>query len=634
MARSKARRYNNRRKGSSSSRGKSNNHTPNVEEQEKAQEEGENRVLDIPPSITVRGLAEKMGKSPIELIKVLMSYGIMAPITQSIDFDTASIVAEDMGFEVRQEGAAEERAKAQGTEKAKETTLRQRILMGENEEDLESRPPVVTVLGHVDHGKTTLLDAIRHTKVAEKEAGGITQHIGAYQVRVDGHKITFLDTPGHEAFTAMRARGAQATDIAIIVIAADDGIMPQTREAIDHVRAAQVPMVIALNKIDKAEANLDRVKQQLADMGLVPEEWGGDIIVVPISAKKRIGLDELLENILLVSDVQGIKANPKARAIGTVLEGRLEKGRGPVATLLVQNGTLRVGDAVVAGETAGRVRAMFNDRGKPIKKALPSTPVLVMGLNDVPKAGDIFEVVESLEVARQVAQKRIQERTAREARPVQKSYSLEELYQKFQEGQVRELRLIVKADVQGSIEPIVQSLKDLGSDELGVRILHASPGNIKESDVTLAAASKAIILGFNVGIDPTAQKMADAQGVDIRFYEVIYKLVEDVQKAMSGMLEPEIHEVVLGHAKVQAIFKVRQGKVAGCIVTDGIIRRNSNIRVLRDGQELFTGKLSSLKRFKDDVPEVRSGFECGVGLDGFGDFQEGDILEAFVLEKK
>ncbi len=600
---------------------------------EEAQEE-KSRVLELPPTITVRDLAGKMGRSPIELIKVLMNYGIMAPITQSIDFDTASIVAEDMGFEVRREGATEEEEKAEEARAAGTMTLRQRILAEEDEKNLEPRPPVVTVLGHVDHGKTTLLDAIRHTRVAEKEAGGITQHIGAYQVRVDGHKITFLDTPGHEAFTAMRARGAQATDIAIIVIAADDGVMPQTREAIDHVKAAQVPMVIALNKIDKPEANPDRVKQQLADMGLVPEDWGGDTIVVPISAKKRIGLDELLENVLLVSEVHGIKANPKARAMGTVLEGRLEKGRGPVATLLVQNGTLRVGDAIVAGETAGRVRAMFNDRGKAIKKANPSTPVLIMGLNDVPKAGDIFEVVENLEKARQIAQKRVQERLAREAQPAQKSYTLDELYQQFQAGQVKELRLILKADVQGSIEPIVQSLEKLGTEELGVRILHASPGNIKESDVMLAAASKAIILGFNVGIDPAAQKMADAQGVDIRFYDVIYKLVEDVEKALSGMLEPVIEEVVIGHARVQAVFKVKHGKVAGCIVTDGIIRRNANVRVLRDGNEIFTGKLSSLKRFKDDVPEVRQGFECGIGVEGFGDFQEGDILESFVLEKK
>ncbi len=633
MARSKARRYGGGRRGRSG--GRSNRSAPVVEkQQEVTQEEEKSRVLEIPPNITVRDLAEKMGRSPIELIKVLMNYGIMAPITQSIDFDTASIVAEDMGFEVRLEGASEEAEKAGESKGAEAMTLRQRILMEEDEENLEPRPPVVTVLGHVDHGKTTLLDAIRHTRVAEKEAGGITQHIGAYQVRVDGHKITFLDTPGHEAFTAMRARGAQATDIAIIVIAADDGVMPQTREAIDHVRAAQVPMIVALNKIDKPEANPDRVKQQLADMGLVPEDWGGETIVVPISAKKRIGLDELLENVLLVGEVQGIKANPKARAMGTVLEGRLEKGRGPVATLLVQNGTLRVGDAIVAGETAGRVRAMFNDRGKAIKKAPPSTPVLVMGLNDVPKAGDIFEVVESLEKARQIAQKRVQERMAREAQPAQKSYSLDELYQQFQAGQVKELRLILKADVQGSIEPIVQSLEKLGSEDLGIRILHASPGNIKESDVMLAAASKAIILGFNVGIDPAAQKMADTQGVDIRFYDVIYKLVEDVEKALSGMLEPEIHEVVLGHAKVQAVFKVKQGKVAGCLVTDGVIRRNANVRVLRNGEELFTGRLSSLKRFKDDVPEVRQGFECGIGVDGFSDFQEGDVLESFVLEKK
>ncbi len=587
-------------------------------------------VVEIPARITVRDLAEKLGKSPVEVIKVLMNFGVMAPITQEIDFDTASIVAEELGVELRLEGvsSAEEEAEEEGI-----VTLRQKILKMEKEENLKPRPPVVAVLGHVDHGKTTLLDAIRNTKVAEKEAGGITQHIGAYQVRVGDHKITFLDTPGHAAFTAMRARGAQATDIAIIVVAADDGVMPQTKEAINHVRAAQVPIIVALNKIDKPEANPDRVKQQLADLGLVPEDWGGDTIVVPISAKKRIGLDELLENILLVAEVHGVKANPKAKAMGTVLEGKVEKGRGPVATLLVQNGTLRVGDFIVAGEAAGRIRAMFDDRGKPTKKARPSQPVLVMGLSEVPTAGDVFEVVESLDKAREIARKRKEARLAREARPDQGTLSLEELYQKFQEGAIKELRLILRADVQGSIDPIVDSLNELSSDELGIKILHAETGNVTESDVMLAMASRAVIIGFNVGIDPAAKKLAEKNKVDIRIYDVIYKLVEDVQKALEGMLEPEEREVVTGHARVQAVFKLRHGVAAGCLVTDGIIRRNSNIRVLREGQEIFTGKISSLKRFKENVNEVKNGFECGMTLEGFDGFQEGDILEAFQMEK-
>ena len=623
MARAKA-------KGRTKARGSAPVREPSPRPGESAvAEQKESNVVEIPSKITVRDLAEKLGKSPVEVIKVLMSFGVMAPITQEIDFDTASIVAEEFGIELQPEGASEEEEE----QEEGVLTLRQKILKMEKEENLKPRPPVVAVLGHVDHGKTTLLDAIRNTRVAEKEAGGITQHIGAYQVRVGEHKITFLDTPGHAAFTAMRARGAQATDIAIIVVAADDGVMPQTKEAINHVRAAQVPIIVALNKIDKPEANPDRVKQQLADLGLVPEDWGGDTIVVPISAKKRIGLDELLENILLVAEVHGIKANPKARAMGTVLEGMVEKGRGPVATLLVQNGTLHVGDFIVAGEAAGRVRAMFDDRGKPIKKARPSQPVQVMGLSEVPTAGDIFEAVESLEKAREIARKRKEARLAREAQPDQGSLSLEELYERFREGSVKELRLIIRADVQGSIDPIIDSLKELSSGDLKIRVLHAETGNVTESDVMLAMASKAIIIGFNVGVDPAARKLADKNGVDIRLYDVIYKLVEDVDKALKGMLEPEEREVVIGHARVQAVFKLRQGTAAGCLVTDGVIRRNANIRVLRNGEEIFSGKISSLKRFKENVNEVKNGFECGVTLEGFNDFQEGDILEAFQIEK-
>jgi len=571
--------------------------------------------------------------SPIEIIKTLMNYGIMVPITQSIDFDTALVVGEDLGIAVKPEALPEPEAEEKPEEKAP-LTLRQRILASENPDDLVVRPPVITVLGHVDHGKTTLLDAIRETRVVDGEAGGITQHIGAYQVERDGRKITFLDTPGHEAFTAMRARGAMVTDIAVLVVAADDGVMPQTKEAIAHARAAQVPIVVALNKIDKANANPERVKQELADNDLLIEEYGGDVICVPVSAKFRQGIDDLLENILLVADIDPLKANPDGHCVGTVIEGRLDKTRGPLATLLVQNGTLKVGNSIVTGETYGKVRAMYNDKGEPITEAPPATPVVVLGLSGVPSAGDTFSVETDDRTTRAIAAKRQAERRAESATAAPKAMTLENIFAQAEAGQAKELNLILKADVQGSIEPIVNSLEKLGDEKLHVKILHQATGNITESDVMLAAASKAIILGFSVSVDPAAQRMADAEGVDIRIYDIIYKLVEDIQKALTGLLEPVYQEVVIGHAEVRAVFRISKvGKVAGCYVTDGMLTRNAMIRLKRDGEVIHEGRLSSLKRFQEDVTEVKTGFECGLNLHNFDGFKEGDIIEAYKKER-
>ncbi|MFB0546942.1 MAG: translation initiation factor IF-2 [Anaerolineae bacterium] len=587
------------------------------------------RAIEVPESLTVRELANLMEVSPIEVIKELMSNGIMANINQQIDYETAVIVAEEMGFETREKTPPV----VEEAEPVAPLPLRQRFYEGEDPKNLRPRPPVVTVMGHVDHGKTSLLDVIRHTNVVADEAGGITQHIGAYQVEMQGKKITFLDTPGHEAFTAMRARGAQATDIAILVVAADDGVMPQTKEAIDHARAAQVPIVVALNKIDKANANPDLVKQQLSDMGLTTEEWGGDVICVPISAKKSIGIEDLLENILLVTEVAELKANPNRPAVGTVIEGRLDKSRGSTATVLVQNGTLEVGDNLVIGDIYGRVRAMFDDKGKPIRKAEPSTPAVILGLSDVPRAGDIFEVVDSEKIARVKATKRAEDKRQAAFRPP-KSLSLDDFYSQIQAGQRKELNLIIKADVQGSIEPVENSLEELGNEELKVRILHQGTGNITESDVMLAVASGAIIIGFNVEADAAARRLAEAEGVDIRFYEVIYRLIDDIDKALKGLLEPTYEDVVIGHAEVRAIFQIpRKGKVAGVYVTDGQVTHKALVRVMRHGEQVFEGQLASLKRFTKDVREVRAGFECGVGLDGFEDFEEGDILEFYRKER-
>jgi translation initiation factor IF-2 len=584
--------------------------------------------IELPPSITVRDLAQAINSSPIEIIKALMANGVMANINQLIDFDTAAVVAAEMGYE-----AVLESPELAKTEDVGEIPFWRQLIAGENPSNLKLRPPVVTILGHVDHGKTTLLDAVRNTNVVDGEAGGITQHIGAYQTEHNGRTITFLDTPGHAAFTAMRARGAQGADIVILVIAADDGVMPQTREAVAHAKAAKVPIVVALNKIDKANADQKRVKQQLAEIGLVPDDWDGDTLVVPISAKKRTGLDDLLEAILLVADNMEIRANPKGQVIGTVIEAEIDRAKGVMATLLVQNGTLEVGDVVVAGNAHGRLRAMFDYRGRRLRKAEPSTPVSVMGLNDVPQAGDLFQKVESERDARAIVGERTQTQKQADVTP-KSAVTLEQLFERAEAGDLRELRLIIKADVQGSLEPIVSSIKEMSTSEITVNILHAETGNIGKNDVMLAAASKAIVIGFNVLPDEPARRLAEAEAVSIRIYDIIYRLTEDIEKALKGMLEPEEKEVVIGHAEVRAIFRISKvGHVAGCRVTDGELRRNSQVRVLRKGAEVYTGLVSSLKHLQDDVREVRAGFECGVSLKNFDTFEEGDILECFILEK-
>lgn len=588
------------------------------------------KAVEIPDFLTVRALADLMEVSPIQVIKELMDNGILANINQQIDYETAAIVAEEMGFETRPKAppAVEEEIPMIPQ------PLKERIYEGEAPEDLEPRPPVVTMLGHVDHGKTTLLDVIRHTNVVAGEAGGITQHIGAYQLEHRGKKISFLDTPGHEAFTAMRARGAQGADIAILVVAADDGVMPQTREAIDHARAARVPIVVALNKMDKANANPERVKQQLADVGLQIEEWGGQTICVPVSAREKTGIDDLLDNILAVAELAELKANPNRSAMGTVIEGKLDKSRGSTATLLVQNGTLRLGDALLIEDLSGRVRAMFNERGEQVRKATPSTPVVVLGLSNVPHPGDTFKVVENEKTARAMAARRADEKEKAAIQPA-RVLSLDEILDQIRAGQVKELNLILKADVRGTIEPIVDSLEKLGDEDLKVNILHQGAGNISESDAMLAVASRAIIIGFNVKVDPAASRTAEAEGVDIRLYDIIYELIDDVDRALKGLLEPVYKDVVSGHAEVRAVFTIpRAGKIAGVYVADGHVARNSLARIGRNDQLVYDGRVSSLKRFTEDVREVREGFECGVGLEGFKDFEEGDIIELYKKERE
>ncbi len=587
------------------------------------------QIIEIPDFVTVRELAGLIGASPIDVMKQLIKNGIMASINQQIDFDTAAIVVEEMGFEAQP--LHEEEAVS-----AEETRVPQwrHFYDDQAPEKLHPRPPVVAVLGHVDHGKTSLLDAIRHTHVQEGEAGGITQHIGAYQISHHGQKITFLDTPGHEAFTAMRARGAQGADVAVLVVAADDGVMPTTREALAHARAAGVPIVVALNKIDRPNANPERVKQELAEVGLVPDEWDGDTLVVPVSAKLATGLEDLLEAILLVVEGMTIVANPDAPAAGTVLEGKVEPRRGTVATLLVQNGTLRQGDAVVAGTSYGRIRAMFDENGHRVKSAEPSRPVSVIGLNEAPLPGDIFRVVVSDKEARSIAEQRLL--AAEEAaRSGPRRMTLDEIFAQFQAGEAKELNLIVKVDVQGSLEPIVNSLNNLSDTALGVNVLHAEVGNISENDIMLASASGAIVLGFNVQADSAARRMAENHGVDIRIYDVIYKLVEDVELALKGLLEPVYEDVVIGTAEVRQVFRIsRVGNIAGCYIREGEARRNAQARVLRNGEVVFPGgSVSSLKRFEEDVREVRQGFECGVGIAGFNDFEEGDIIQFTVRER-
>lgn len=585
--------------------------------------------VELPDLITVRDMADLIHHSPIDVIKVLMNYGIMAPITQTIDFDTAAVVAEEMGVQVKRKAKPVETLPSDGAED-KTKTLRQRLLESASADSLTIRPPVITVLGHVDHGKTTLLDAIRHTDVAAGESGGITQHIGAYQVEHDGRKITFLDTPGHEAFTAMRARGAQATDIAVLVVAADDGVMPQTKEAIAHARAAGVPIVVALNKVDKPNANPDRVKKELAEEGLVVEDWGGDVICVPLSAKYRQGIDDLLENLLILADVESFKADAEGDAIGTVIEARLDKSRGPMVTVLVQKGTLKLGDNVVIGSTAGRVRAMFDGKGQRVNEASPSTPVVLLGLADVPTAGDVFRVVKDERTAREMAAAKAAELREQAEAEKPKMITLDEVFAQMKAGKVKELRIILKVDVDGSLEPIVNSLNQLSSDDLRIKFLHTGTGNITEGDLMLAAASEAIIIGFNVDLDPGAQKSGLTNEVDVRNFSVIYDLVEAVEKALKGLLEPVYEDKTLGRAEVRAVFSIpKRGKIAGCLVTEGEIARNAMIKVHRNSSIVFTGRISSLKRFKDDVNEVKAGFECGIALESFDGFVSGDMLEAY-----
>ncbi|MFC1960536.1 translation initiation factor IF-2 [Chloroflexota bacterium] len=588
----------------------------------------EKQVFEVPEFVTVRELAELMEVSPIDVMKLLISNGIMASINQQIDYDTAAIVVEEMGYEARptdQEDADLDQ---------EDLPEWRHFYDDETAENLETRPPVVAILGHVDHGKTSLLDVIRSAHVQEGEAGGITQHIGAYQVDHEGRLITFLDTPGHEAFTSMRARGAQGADIAILVVAADDGVMPTTKEAVSHARAAQVPIVVALNKMDRPNANPERVKQELAEIELIPDEWDGDVLVVPVSAKDETGLDDLLDAITLIADDMVIVGNPETEAAGTVLEGRLERNRGSVATLLVQNGTLKLGDIVVAGTSYGRIRAMYDENGKKLTQAGPSRPVVVTGLNAAPSPGDTFEVVKKDKAARVIVEDRkdAQKLAARRGPTVM---TLDDIFAQYEAGEVKELNLIIKSDVQGSLEPIVNSLDGLGEDGLSTHILLSDVGNITESDIMLASTAGAIVLGFNVRIDSSAQSMAGNIGVDIRTYSIIYKLIEDVELALKGMLEPVYEDMVVGVAEVRALFKVpRGGRIAGCYIRSGEARRNAQARVRRKGQLAYEGgSVSSLKRFEEDVREVRTGFECGVGVSGFEEFQIGDLIEFTVRER-
>lgn len=592
-------------------------HEQKAEPEKKAEQP---KLIEIPETITIGEFAQKIGKGAAEIIKKLMMLGVMANVNQQIDFDTAQLIASDFGIEVKQEVIL----------------TKEDILFMEEEdkpEDCVPRPPVVVVMGHVDHGKTSLLDAIRDTSVASGEAGGITQHIGAYSVRLNDRDITFLDTPGHEAFTTMRARGAQVTDVAILVVAADDGIMPQTIEAINHAKAAGVTIVVAINKIDKENANVERVKQMLVEHELIPEEWGGDTVCVEVSAKQKINIDGLLEMVLLVADMKELKANPNKSAKGTVIEAQVDKGRGPVATVLVQEGTLNVGDIVIAGTAVGHVRAMVNDKGRRVKTAGPSTPVEILGLSEVPSGGDHFSVIKDEKLAREVAESRRRQQKETQFNQTVK-VSLDNLFSQIDEGNMKELNIIVKADVQGSVEAVKQSLEKLSNDEVRVKVIHCGVGAVNESDVMLANASNAIIVGFNVRPDAGASAAAERQEVDIRLYRVIYQAIEEIEAAMKGMLDPEFKEVVLGHAEVRQTFKVSGvGTIAGAYVTDGKITRNSQARVVRDGIVVFEGKLASLKRFKDDAKEVSENFECGMSIESFNDIKEGDVIECFEMQE-
>ncbi|PEA55215.1 translation initiation factor IF-2 [Bacillus pseudomycoides] len=585
------------------------------------------QVVETPDKITFSGtltvgeLAKKLSKEPSEIIKKLFMLGIMATINQDLEKDTIELIASDYGIEVEEEVIV--------SETEFETFMDEQ----DNEENLKERPAVVTIMGHVDHGKTTLLDSIRNSKVTAGEAGGITQHIGAYQVEVNDKKITFLDTPGHAAFTTMRARGAQVTDITILVVAADDGVMPQTVEAINHAKAAGVPIIVAVNKMDKPSANPDRVMQELTEYELVPEAWGGDTIFVPIAAIKGEGIDNLLEMILLVSEVEEYKANPNRYATGTVIEAQLDKGKGTIATLLVQNGTLRVGDPIVVGTSFGRVRAMVNDIGRRVKVAGPSTPVEITGLNEVPQAGDRFMAFADEKKARQIGESRAQQALVAQ-RGEKSKLSLEDLFQQIKEGDVKEINLIVKADVQGSVEAMAASLRKIDVEGVKVKIIHTGVGAITESDIILASASNAIVIGFNVRPDVNAKRTAELENVDIRLHRIIYKVIEEIEAAMQGMLDPEFVEKVIGQAEVRQTFKVTKvGTIAGCYVTDGKITRDSGVRIIRDGVVIFEGQLDTLKRFKDDVKEVAQNYECGITIERYNDLKEGDIIEAYIMEE-
>ncbi|MFC1897641.1 translation initiation factor IF-2 [Chloroflexota bacterium] len=578
-------------------------------------------LIEIPHTLSVRQLSDLLSLSVIDIIKRLMKSGIMANINQVIDYETAAAIATDIGYE------AHLKPRTVGKSTTVISEIKRQQLQSEETSGLQSRPPVVTIMGHVDHGKTKLLDAIRQTNVVDAEVGGITQHIGAYQVEANGQKITFLDTPGHEAFTAMRARGAQVTDITILVVAADDGVMPQTLEAIDHARAAGVPIMVAINKVDKSDANPELVKQQLADAGLVIEDWGGDVVCVLTSAIEKQGIPDLLENLLVVAEMENLKADSSQPAVGVAIEANLDKTKGPLVTVLVHDGTLKIGDTVVIGTTWGRIKAMFNDVGKRVRKAGPATPVELLGLNSVPQVGDILTTVASEHQAQALIQKR-------QPKTISESMKLDNLFDQISAGRVEELNVILKADVQGSIEPIRISLEQLGTEKVRVRVIHSGSGNITESDVMLAIASKGLIIGFNTGYEPGAKRFAGVEGIDIRHYDVIYHLVDDVSRALKGMLEPTYVEVIDGRAEIRDVFPAgKKEKAAGVYVTEGKVTRGVSARVRRQGEVVFESIVSSLKRFKDDAREVAAGYECGVGIKDFSEFQIGDILEFFRKEK-
>ena len=590
------------------------------------EESGNSNVITVEGSLTVQNLSDALGKSVNEVIMKLMKMGTMASINQEVSFEIASLVASDYGFELSEGNDKDDEEELEAIDALIE-------IEEDSEEDLVKRPPVVTVMGHVDHGKTSLLDAIRQTNVTSSEAGGITQHIGASEVMVNGEKVVFLDTPGHEAFTSMRARGAQVTDMAILVVAADDGIMPQTIEAINHAKAANVPLIIAINKIDKPGANPDRVKQELADQGLLVEDWGGDVISVPVSALKREGIDTLLEMVLLVAEMEELKANPNKRAVGTVIEAELDKGRGPVATILVQGGTLKVGDPIVAGVASGKIRAMINSKGKRVKTAGPSTAVEILGLSEVPQGGDQVVAVPNDKVARIISEKR-QQMAREEMLKSNQRMSLDDFFSQMGDADVKDLNIVIKADVQGSVQAVKQSLEKLSNDEVAVRVIHGGVGAITESDIMLATASNAIIIGFNVRPVPSAEMLAKKERVDVRTYTIIYKAIEDVQAAMTGMLDPEYRDEDTGKAEIREVYKISGvGTVSGCYVTSGKIFRNGKVRIVRDGIIIHEGEIQALKRFKDDVKEVNNGYECGMSFVNYNDIKVGDIVESYITKE-